>query len=341
VAVAVLAALAPGVSAEEANTDCGDRVSGCVERQETFVLIPGSGNIMAAPIPIKPGKKPLEAYAEMLPDGFDLPAQPRFLVHAAEYFGGTEAPVVQDVPGIVEGNGGQGYGTHWMEMSLYMRVARTLSDGSVDEGWYFVAIGTDGNIAYGGIDTGYPKYRAHTFFDRNDGANVPSYWKAVATVVGREGTAHANPGTRTTSLAVDWRESGPAQLPADAAPTSVGYYMNPVHAGPQTQRTVGRFMAPAELSWLTGGGTPDLANVPPATALDVRPGSVTYSIEDDLTLYDDQSEKPLPSMLAGTKLRLSDIIETSGTQPGWAFEVKQGFLFSQNETIQNADGTTP
>ena len=336
-AIPLLALTSRGAEAEEANIDCAESLVACVERGETFVLIPGSGNFIETNVPVRSTAKAKRLYQEMLPDGFDMPVEPRLLLHAAEYFGGTDAPLAQDVPGLIDGNGGAGWGTHWMEMSMHMRVARTLADGSSEEGWYFIGIATDGNIAYSGIDTGYPKYRAHTTFERRDAADIPSYWSASSTVIGRDGFDHADPGTRATTLRVGWRETG-GPVPSAAEQTMVGYWMNPVHQGPATERSVGRFMAPAEVSWLTADGHPDAAVVPPATAIERKAGLVDYQIEPDLTRYDDASEKPVPSLLAGTRATLADIVETTGTLPGWAYEVKQGFLFNQQRQIRDADG---
>jgi hypothetical protein len=340
-AALTVAATAPTVSAEEGNTDCARSLVGCVERTEVPTLIPGSADVIATFVPLKDSKKARALYEKMLPDGFVMPAEPRFWLQAAQYFAGTNAPIVQDVPGTVEGNGGAGYGTRWMEQALCMRVARELKDGGTEEGWFMVAIGTDGNIAYGGIDLGYPKYRAHTYLDRSDGANVPSYWTAGADVVGRGDVPHADPSTRTTTLRLEWREDRTRALPADADParTAVGYYQFPVHKGPETTRGVGRFLTAAEAQWIADGGAPEAAVIPGVTGVDKRPGLVNYVLEPDLLRYDDQSEKPLPSLLEGTGATLDDLMVTQGAAPGYAFELKQGFLLAQGEVIVNSDGT--
>jgi hypothetical protein len=338
-AALTVAAAAPTVSAEEGNTECAQGLGGCIDRKEFFLLIPGSVEAISAYVPAKTTKKALALYQHMLPDGFVMPEKPQFWLQAAKYHGGTTAPIAEDVPGTVEGNGGAGYGTSWMENALLMRVARTLDGGGTEEGWFMVAIGTDGNIAYGGIDLGYPKYRSHTWFDRSDGANVPSYWTAGGDVIGRGDVAHADPSTRTTALKLTWREDKAMTLPSDVEHTPVGYYQFPVNQGPKTTRSVSRIMTAAEAKWITSGGAPEAAVIPGVTDATKRPGLVSYQVEPDFLRYDDQSEKPVPSLLAGTGGTLDDLMETKGTVAGYGLDVKQGYLFTQDTTIVNEDGS--
>ncbi len=337
--LAVVPPAQAGESAEPQRHGCDDAARDCVEQQQGFLPIPGGANLIAAYLPVRNHPKARRAYQALLPPGFELPAKPVFNLLAFEYHAGARVPVAEDVPGMLDPRGGAGWGTHWMELGLQMRVKFS---GTGEEGWYYIAIGTDGNIAYGGIDLGYAKYRAHTTFDQ-----WPDRWRASATVLGDGTYPHADPDTWTTTMALDWRadERAPAPVASHERDIWAGrgadaeFFLKPVHQGPETHRLLRPFMPAVPAQWLAGGALPDAAEVPPATGFEpMRPGWVHVQLEPNLDLYDHASEQPLPNLLAGTRYTLADIVDVDTVVPGVAWRLEQGILFTQSTVVRGSDG---
>ena len=304
-----LVALAVGAaSAAPAGAACKDALFEC---REGAAITPAEVKALVTTVPVK-GAEQLARYRDMLPPGFEMPARPTIGLKAYDIHALTSVPVAEEAAGT-------GYGTRWIEASVDMRVKRRGV-----EGWYGVAIATNGRYAYSGRSSGYPKYWAQgTAGPTADG------WRGVSSVDGKPTIdLRWTPGTKGRSTEL---------LERYLRLEDANFYVNPVHEGPETHALQLAILPFAPVEWLAGTPLPEPLAVEGLTrTTKPRLGRVAYVLDPDLDRYDDNSDIALPNIL-GPGGRLDGVIDVDDARTGYFWDVRFN-LFSQDRDVTEDGG---